>query len=49
MKFSLCCVLVTALGMNSVQAAETVAIESLLKEMPDRDTVAMFLKNDFRL
>ena len=42
-------VALAALGFTAARAAEPVSIESLLDEMVDRDSVARFPEQDFRL
>lgn len=44
-----CCLLVAALSFSAARAAEPVSIESLLTEMLDRDSVARFPVQNFRL
>ena len=44
-----CCLAMTALGFTVAHAAEPISIESLLREMVDRDEVARYPKADFRL
>jgi hypothetical protein len=43
------CVLVSMMGLTAVQAEEQVTMESLLREMVSRESVARFPQTDFRL
>ena len=48
-KSGLCCLAVIVLGFSTAQGEDPVSIESLLREMTDRDSLARFPETDFRL